>query len=220
MALPAHWNRTPIHAIDFEGSLAGGVVEYGVATLIEGKIAAARTRICRGKGPIRTKESAVHGLTEAATANAAPFADERELFFTLREGGPFCAHNAAFENRLISDAWPVPRPSPNPLSGATQPTWGPWVDTLRLYEAIYPGLPDRSLAALVEVFSLQAELDAAAATFCPPARRRYHAALYDAIACALLLARLGTLPGYEALSIGWLLAKSGGPDSAQGELFR
>jgi DNA polymerase-3 subunit epsilon len=220
MTLPAHWNRTPIHAIDFEGSLAGGVVEYGVATLLEGKIAAAHTRICRGKGPIRPQESAVHGLTEADTAAAAPFAQERELFFSLRESGPLAAHNAAFENRLLADAWPVPRPSPNLLSGRTEPSWGPWIDTLRLHEAIYPGLPDRGLSALVAAFALEKELDRTAATFCPQGRRRYHCALYDAIACALLLTRLGTLPGYEGLSTPWLLARSGARDSAQGELFR
>ena len=33
-----HWRAVPIHVLDFEGSLAGGVVEYGVAVLQGGEV--------------------------------------------------------------------------------------------------------------------------------------------------------------------------------------
>ena len=55
---------------------------------------------------------------------------------------------------------------------------------------------------------LQAELDALAAGYCPPERRRYHAALYDALAGALLLAALARDPQIAGLSTMQLLALS------------
>jgi DNA polymerase-3 subunit epsilon len=47
-----------------------------------------------------------------------------------------------------------------------------------------------------------------AAVHCPPERRRYHAALYDALAGACLLARLAADPASTGKSMGWLLAMS------------
>ena len=55
---------------------------------------------------------------------------------------------------------------------------------------------------------LQPELDALAAEHCPPDRRRYHAALYDALAGALLLAVLARDPAVAGLSTMQLLALS------------
>ena len=43
---------------------------------------------------------------------------------------------------------------------------------------------------------------------CPADRRHYHAALYDALAGALLLARLAVEPALADRSIAWLLAMS------------
>ena len=55
---------------------------------------------------------------------------------------------------------------------------------------------------------LQADLDALAAVHCPGARRRYHAALYDALAGALLLGSLSRHPQLAALTVMQLLALS------------
>ena len=44
--------------------------------------------------------------------------------------------------------------------------------------------------------------------WCPPARRRYHAALYDALAGALLLARLAKEPALRDRPLAWILAHS------------
>jgi len=37
------WTEQPVFFIDFEGSLATGVLEYGVATLLGGRVTATRT---------------------------------------------------------------------------------------------------------------------------------------------------------------------------------
>ena len=52
------------------------------------------------------------------------------------------------------------------------------------------------------------DLDQVAAQWCPPERCRYHAALYDALAGALLLARLVTEPAIKGRPLAWLLANS------------
>jgi DNA polymerase-3 subunit epsilon len=55
---------------------------------------------------------------------------------------------------------------------------------------------------------VQGELDALAAEHCPRDRRRYHAALYDALAGALLLAKLAREPQVAGLTTMQLLALS------------
>ena len=86
--------------------------------------------------------------------------------------------------------------------------WGPWIDTGRLYAQFHPQLPSGRLEDLVRACGLQAPLDALAAAHCPAARRHYHAALYDALAGALLLARLAAEPAVADKSVAWLLAMS------------
>ena len=221
--MATHWSEVPIHVIDFEGSRASGVVEYGVVTLLDGGVSEVRTRICAPKGGhIPEAETRVHGIGRAQTAGAAPFELERELFMNLRSSGPLCAHNAAFEKHLIKSVWPYPRSSPDFLNaGRDVADWGPWVDTLRLYEQIYPQMPEFGLGALLKRFGLTAELDALAAAHCPPERSRYHCALYDALGSALLLLRLGRLEEFESMNTQWLVEHSqpAAAQAGQQELF-
>ena len=55
---------------------------------------------------------------------------------------------------------------------------------------------------------LQAELGALAAGHCPAGRRQYHAALYDALAGALLLRAFLQRPEQAGATIPWLLQMS------------
>ena len=71
---------------------------------------------------------------------------------------------------------------------------------------------------------LQADLDSLARIHCPAGRERYHAALYDALAGALLLGSLARHPQLASLTVMQLLALStldpGKRDSiVQRELF-
>jgi len=203
------WTEQPVFFLDFEGSLATGVVEYGIVTLKGGRVAAAQTRLCAPSGAIRPEETAVHGLGADALARAEPFRVEWELFAGLRELGPLAAHYANAEHALLRAAWPYPRNSPDfARPGARLIDWGPWIDTARIYAQLYPSLESGRLESLVQACGLQGELDDLASHHCPPGRRQYHAALYDALAGALLLTSLSRHPQLRALTIMQLLALS------------
>lgn len=203
------WTEQFIHFVDFEGSVASGILEYGVVTMRGAEIVETRTRLCRATGRVRAEDAALHGIEAAAVAGAAPFAEEFELFAGWRETGPLAAHFANAENTLIKAVWPYPRTSPDfARPGAAVTEWGPWIDTGRLYPQFYPTLASAKLGELVAAFGLQARLDELAAAQCPPERRRYHAALYDALAGALLLARLAEEPALAGQTCAWLLAMS------------
>lgn len=209
-----HWTELPIHFVDFEGSLASGILEFGVVTIQGGKIVATRTRLCRAIGRIRSEDTAVHGLDEQVVASHAPFSEEFEYFAGLRESGSLAAHYAQAENSLIKSVWPYPRLSPDfARAGGKLADWGPWIDTGRLHAEIFPSLASGKLAMLVEQFGLQGELQELAAVHCPQGRRNYHAALYDALAAALLLLALGRRTEFGAMTVPWLLqASTANPD--------
>lgn len=219
------WTEQPIFFVDFEGSRASGVVEYGVVTLLKGEVVATATRLCASTGPLRAEDIAVHGLDEEAVAGHAPFSAEWEYFAGLREQGPLAAHYAGVENALLKATWPYSRNSPDfARPGERIVEWGPWIDSARIYAQLYPQLESGRLEAVVAACGLQETLDALAEKACPPQRRRYHAALYDALAGAVLLASLAREPAVAKMTTMQLLALStldGGKRDAiqQGNLF-
>lgn len=203
------WTDTPIHFIDFEGSAASGILELGVVTLLGGEITATHTRLCRATGPVAVDDTKVHGLSADGLASQAYFAAEWERFAGLRATGPLAAHFAPVENSLLRKVWPYPRESPDfARPGKTATEWGPWIDTGRLYPQLFPQLGSVRLEDLVVRQGLQPELETVSRSHCPPERRRYHAALYDALAGALLLASLARDPQVAPLSTMQLLALS------------
>jgi DNA polymerase III epsilon subunit-like protein len=203
------WIEQPIYFVDFEGSRASGILEFGVVQVHGGRIVSSRTRLCHATGPIREEDAAVHGLREEILEASRPFADEWDYFSGLREAGPLAAHYAGVENGLLKSVWPYPHSVPDFARPGTRAVeWGPWVDTARLYSQFYPQFSSGRLEALVGVCGLQATLDELAAEHCPAPRRRYHAALYDALAGALLLASLARDPQLAGLTTMQLLALS------------
>lgn len=203
------WADTPIHFIDFEGSAASGILEFGVVTLQGGAIAATHTRLCRATGPVAADDTKVHGLSADGLASQAYFAAEWERFAGLRASGPLAAHFAPVENSLLRKVWPYPRESPDfARPGKTATEWGPWIDTGRLYPQLFPQLGSVRLEDLVARQGLQPELEIVSRQHCPPERRRYHAALYDALAGALLLQALLRRPECREATIPWLLQMS------------
>ena len=219
------WVRQTIHFIDFEGGAACGILEYGVVTLRGGEIVETATRLCRATGRVRPEDVAVHGIAAEAVAGEAPFGEEFERFAALRESGPLAAHFASAENTMLKSVWPYSRSAPDWVRPAeTSTEWGPWIDTGRLYPQLYLGLESARLEELIGRMGLQNELDRVALAVCPVERRRYHAALYDALAGALLLRRLAMEPEVAAQSLAWLLTMSTlDPDKraamTQGDLF-
>jgi DNA polymerase-3 subunit epsilon len=203
------WFDQPIHFVDFEGSRVSGILEFGVVTVIGGRIAETRTRLCSPIGRVRAEDVALHGLSEELLAAQTPFADEWDYFAALRETGPLAAHYAGVENALLKSVWPYPRNSPDfARPGERVIEWGPWIDTARIYAQLYPQLDSGGLESLVVACGLQRELDEIAAERCPAERRRFHAALYDALAGAVLLAALARDPQLAQLTTMQLLALS------------
>ena len=203
------WTDQTVYFIDFEGSIASGILEYGVVTLLGGKVSSTLTRLCAATGRVRPEDTEIHGLREEELGRCQPFSAEWELFADLRERGPLAAHFAGAEHSLLRATWPYPRNSPDfARPGGRVIDWGPWIDSARIYAQLYPALESVRLEAVVTACGLQAELDALAAEHCPAGRRRYHAALYDALAGALLLASLARHPQLSTLSVMQLLALS------------
>ena len=203
------WTEQPIFFVDFEGSRASGILEFGVVEVLRGSVMSVRTRLCRAIGRVRPEDMAVHGLSEDVLARHAPFGEEWNYFSSLRELGPLAAHYAGVENGLLKSVWPYPRSVPDfARPGKRVVDWGPWVDSARLYAQFYPKFESGKLESLVVACGLQAQLDAHAAAYCPPERRHYHAALYDALAGALLLTDLGHDPQIAGLTMMQLLALS------------
>ena len=201
----------PIHVIDFEGSRRSGIVEYGVVTLGRAGITAARTRLCAPIGAMQAQEIRQHGIGKELLAGAKPFCEDWDYFAGLRASGPLCAHNAGYEAALLTDVWACPRRSPNfarPDSEAGIADWGPWLDTLQIYRRLYPNLERHNLGDLIGIFDLSERLESLAATYCPENRRRYHSALYDALASACLLLHLFKEPALKEISLAWLLQQS------------
>lgn len=203
------WIDQPIFFVDFEGSRTSGILEYGVVTLLDGEVTEARTGLCAPVGRVRPEDTAVHGLRAETLVARPTFADEWEYFAALRERGPLAAHYAGVENALLKSVWPYPRNSPDfARPGERIIEWGPWLDTAPIYAQLYPHFDTGRLELLVAACGFQVELDALAARHCPAGRRGYHAALYDALAGALLLGSLARDPQLSSLTVMQLLALS------------
>lgn len=212
----------PIHFIDFEGNRECGVVEFGVVTLLNGEISDVRTRLCRALGRIHSEESRLHGIKSRDTLEFEPFSKEWEFFRSLRQRGPFAAHYANIENRLIKQNWPYPPYSPDFLhKGQMIADWGLWIDTCLLYAKLFPQLKSHKLVDLINLFELTSELERIAIIYCPKQRVKFHCALYDALASMLLVCHISRLPGFENITLEWLLSHSspGGLRASQGKLF-
>jgi DNA polymerase III epsilon subunit-like protein len=203
------WTRQVIFFVDFEGSHAAGVLEYGVASVLGGQVVETKTRLCAATGRVRAEDTAVHGLREERLAAERPLADDWEYFAGLREKGPLAAHYAGAENALLKSVWPYPRPSPDFMRpGDRLLDWGPWIDSARICAQYFAGHDSGRLESIVAVLGLQAELDGLAAVHCPADRRGYHAALYDALAGALILCAVARDPRGAGLTLRQVFALS------------
>src|SRR5690625_3278832 len=211
-----HWRDISIHLIDFEGNRSSGILEYGIVTLRDGEIASVKTRLCRPLGRIAERDFSIHRIEPDLAERHPPFSEEWDLFSELRRTGPLAAHFAGVENHLIKSVWPYPPASPDfAWPGNELAEWGPWIDTGRLYENLFPKIESANLGALISDFDYQEELDRLAAKHCPKDRCFYHAALYDALASALLLLKLVERTEFADATIGWLLEKSCGTDAGK-----
>lgn len=103
-------------------------------------------------------------------------------------GTPLVAHNVGTERSILKKAAPLH-------------ALGPWIDTLRLVRRAYPALASGALEDVVAALGLADAVAAAA-----PAGGAPHDALFDAIACGLLLRHFLRLPGWERATVGDIAA--------------
>lgn len=204
------WQNVPIHILDFEGSAVSGIVEYGFATLLGGKVIDARTRLCGVSAPIPADESDVHGIFDEDVAGLAPVENDWNVFSGLRRSGLFGSHHAPAEIGMLATVWSVPGKVPDfsIVGNPSVNSWGPWIDTCRIAKTWFPHERSHKLGTLVERFEIGERVEATARRFCPKNRARYHCALYDAIAAAELLVNMCEHPAFARAEILDLVAAS------------
>lgn len=95
---------------------------------------------------------------------------------------PLVAHNTAVEKKFLRRMAPMHR-------------FGPWIDTLKLVRKAWPGAPSHKLEDLITGLKLTDRVRECCPTGSP------HDALYDAVACAVLLEYLLMQPGWGNMEI-------------------
>ena len=220
---PTLWTEVPIHVIDFEGSPRTGVVEFGVATLLGGEVISASTRLHSPRAPVPAIDTQCHGLTQKDLKGLPPFESEWDYFVSLRRSGLLAAHHATVEAGLLRGTWPRPAAVSSFVGApASLAEWGPWIDSCRLARAWAPTLGDFRLGSLISALRLGSRLESLAGQHCPAGRRKYHCALYDALAAALVLKALGGMEGRSTAALAqWVCDSLSAPaadDLMQGEL--
>ena len=215
------WSDLPLHVVDFEGSSRTGVIEYGVVTLFRKEVFSTATKMHGARASLSQLDTQCHGLSDRDLINQTPFEAEWDYWVSLRRTGIFVAHNASVESQLLRLTWSRPSAVPSLEEGVQTAEWGPWIDSCRLARLWLPTLGDYKLASLIKLFKLQGQLDSLAERHCPSQRRKYHCALYDALASALILRTLCVGEGRSQLTISQLaqdsLSLPAREDSMQGE---
>ena len=95
------------------------------------------------------------------------------------------SHNVMVEKNLITKLFPYPLSYTNSLM-----QWGPWLDTVKIYQTLYPNLPAYDLKNLVAQFLNNNVLDMLCSRYCNVDKQKNHNALYDALCSFMLAERL------------------------------
>ena len=180
--------------IDFEttGSVAGWPIEpwqVGIVSLENGRVQPAtqfESLLHVGERPFNPMAPGRHAqLRDALKAAPSPQLLWPELAARLCNC-PLVAHNIGTERGVLNKIAPMHN-------------LGPWVDTLKLTRRHYPALGNKALENVVVALNLTEQVQ----KICP--ERGAHDALYDAVACAVLLEHFLNLPGWENVTLGALM---------------
>ena len=167
--------ETRFAAIDFEsaGSAPGRTdepVQIAIAHLLGTEISGALSSYVQAEGSVTWAARKVHGITDSMIKDAPRFMDLWPRIKADMEGCWIVAHGAATEKRFLR-VFPFH-------------AFGPWVDTLDLARAVYPGLPSHALGEVVRALGLENDPEIRAENF------RWHDARCDAVASLVLLRHL------------------------------
>ncbi len=182
--------------IDFEttGAVAGYPVEpwqIGIVTVDHGRVQADscfESYLRIGDRPFNPRAPGRHAQIRRELSLAPP---PGELWPEISErlaGRALVAHNTGTERAVLGRLAPLHR-------------LGPWVDTLTLTRRSYPALISKALECVIAELHLEQRV----AELCPG--REAHDALYDALACAVLLEHYLALPGWKSVTLGALAGK-------------
>jgi DNA polymerase-3 subunit epsilon len=101
-------------------------------------------------------------------------------------GAVVVAHGVGTEKRFLRSF---------PLHG-----FGPWLDTLAVARAALPALPDHSLGSVARALGVEEEVR----TLCPG--YAWHDALFDAVACLVILRCIVERSGLHDATVGELIS--------------
>jgi DNA polymerase-3 subunit epsilon len=175
--------EAPFAAIDFEsaGLRPGGTevpVQLGIALMRNSVISDSFTSFLFSEEPITWAAQKIHGIRSRDLVGAPRLLDLWPRVRALLDGRWLVAHGSSTERRFLRAF---------PFHG-----FGPWIDTLKLSRAVWPGGESFALGDLIRKLGLESELGEALPGF------RWHDALSDATASLVLLRRVIAETGVEA----------------------
>ena len=97
------------------------------------------------------------------------------------------AHNAHVEKLFITESAPY---KVNTGCQSKVLTWGPWIDTLKIYRTLYPQIEDYTLKNLAVRFLSLEKISVIANRICKKNPKSFHQAMYDCLITYELLKRL------------------------------
>lgn len=192
MPVPSPLARDAVFTvIDFEttGAVAGWPVEpwqVGMVAVRQGRVVAgeqfeALLRVAPDR-PFNPRAPGRHAQLRRELADASTLAERWPEIAARVVGRPLAAHHVGTERAVLARAAPLHR-------------FGPWIDTLQVVRKAWPNLASAALGDVVAGLGLCARIDA----ICPG--RAAHDALYDAVACGVLLEHFLALPGWEEVTV-------------------
>lgn len=176
--------------VDFEttGSVPGYRVEpwqVGVVSVEQGVLLPEtqyESLFRIGERPFNVRAPGRHSLIREQLAQAPTPGEVLPELVQRLSGVAVVAHNIGTERSQLRAMAPLH-------------TFGPWIDTLKLTRNAYPALDSKSLEDVIHILGLRNRVNA----LCP--NREAHDALYDAVACAVLLEHFLALPGWEQVTV-------------------
>lgn len=178
-------------AIDFESAGAAPgrsdePVQVGMAVMRGGAVMGFFRSYIQSPVRITRSARAVHGIGDADIASAPSMTALWPEYKSRLAGAVVVAHGAGTEKRFLRAF---------PLHG-----FGPWLDTLAMARAALPDLPEHSLGVVTRALSAEDEVRA----LCP--EHGWHDALFDAVACLVVLRRIVERCALHDATVGELIS--------------
>lgn len=198
--LMTDWTSVDYAVVDVEGNgqQPPDLVELAIVPITAGVIGEPTTWLLRPERPITGFARRIHGITNAAVADAPVVADVEKEIRSRLEGVAFVAHNAHVDLGVLR---------------RNLPGWEPQevFDTLKLARRLRPERVSYRLGSLVQAFGLAQGL---------APQHRPHRATYDALVTARLFVLLATVAEGHPLSLAELRdLPPGGDDAPPTPLF-